>query len=95
MTVSTLSFLITGLATAALTLTGLSQDLARLRATSAFTGAGFTTQESERTVGHPVRRRILILLMNLGNAGIVAAVSSLILSPVEIRETGNWLVPAA
>jgi hypothetical protein len=33
--------------------------------------------------------------MILGNAGIVTAISSLILSLVEVRETGNWLVPAA
>jgi hypothetical protein len=88
--VLTLSFLITRLATAALTLTGLSQELARLQAISAFTGVGFTTQESERIVGHPVRRRILILLMILGNAGIVTAISSLILSLFEVRETGDW-----
>lgn len=91
--VLTLSFLITRLATAALTLTGLSQELARLQSISAFTGVGFTTSESERIVQHPVRRRILILLMIFGNAGIVTAISSLILSLVEVRETGDWLLP--
>ncbi len=93
--VLTLSFLITRLATAALTLTGLSQELARLQSISAFTGVGFTTQESERIVQHPVRRRVLILLMILGNAGIVTAVSSLLLSLFEVRQTGNWLLPLA
>ena len=92
--VLTLSFLITRLATVALTLTGVSQELARLQSVSAFTGVGFTTQESERIVQHPVRRRVLILLMILGNAGIVTAISSLILSLVEVRETGDWLWPA-
>jgi hypothetical protein len=67
-------------ATEALTLTGLSHQLARFQARSAFTGAGFTTTESERVVQHPVRRRIIMLLMLLGNAGFITAVSSLILS---------------
>ncbi|MEZ6097718.1 MAG: hypothetical protein R3E01_01980 [Pirellulaceae bacterium] len=80
LTVLTLSFLITRFGTAALALTGVSYELARLQAVSAFTGVGFTTSESERIVSHPARRRILIVLMILGNAGIVTAVSTLILS---------------
>lgn len=74
------SLLIVRVATVALTLTGMSQQLARFQARSAFTGAGFTTAESERAVNHPVRRRIIMLLMLLGNAGIVTAVASLMLS---------------
>jgi hypothetical protein len=74
------SLFIVRVATVALTLTGVSTEMARFQARSAFTGAGFTTTESERVVGHPVRRRIIMLLMLLGNAGIVTAVSSLILS---------------
>lgn len=74
------SLLIVRIATVALALTGLSQPLARFQARSAFTGAGFTTSESEKVVQHPVRRRIIMLLMLLGNAGIVTAVSSLILT---------------
>ena len=58
--VLTISFLITRLGTAALTLTGVSHELARLQAVSAFTGVGFTTTESELIVEHSVRRRILI-----------------------------------
>ena len=74
------SLLIVRVATVALTLTGLSQPLARFQARSAFTGAGFTTSESEKVVQHPVRRRIIMILMLLGNAGIVTAVSTLILT---------------
>ena len=81
-----ISMLVVRVATVALTLTGLSQPLARFQARSAFTGAGFTTNESEKVVGHPVRRRIILLLMLLGNAGIVTAVSSLILSFVKVEE---------
>ncbi len=60
LTVLFLSLLITRLATTALTLTGLSCEMARFQARSAFTGTGFTTSESEAIVNHPVRRRILI-----------------------------------
>lgn len=91
LTVLTLSFLITRFGTAALALTGVSYELARLQAVSAFTGVGFTTSESERIVSHPARRRILIVLMILGNAGIVTAVSTLILSFIGADERSQWL----
>lgn len=78
--VLTLSILVTRIAGVALAHTGLSREAARFQARSAFTGVGFTTSESESVVNHPVRRRILLLLMLLGNAGIVTAVSSLILT---------------
>ena len=64
-------------------------DAARFQARSAFTGAGFTTNESERVVNHPVRRRIILLLMLLGNAGIVSAVSSLMLTFVAPEESNS------
>jgi hypothetical protein len=75
-----LSLLITRIATVALTLTGLSRQTARFQARSAFSGVGYTTDESEKLVNHPVRRRILLVLMLAGNAGIVTAMTSLILS---------------
>lgn len=75
-----LSIIITRIATIALSHTGLSRESARFQARSAFTGVGFTTNESERVVNHPVRRRILLLLMLLGNAGVVTAMSSLVLT---------------
>lgn len=75
-----ISVLVTRVATIALTHTGLSKEAARFQARSAFAGAGFTTNESEKVVNHPVRRRIVMALMLLGNAGIVAVVTSLILT---------------
>lgn len=75
-----LSVLITRVATVALSLTGMSRESARFQARSALTGVGFTTSEAEDVVGHPVRRRIVGGLMLIGSAGIVTAVSSLILS---------------
>lgn len=87
--VITVSLIVVRVATVALTLTGLSQQLARFQARSAFTGAGFTTDESEKVVIHPVRRRVIMLLMLLGNAGIVTAVSSLMLSFVGDQGTAS------
>lgn len=87
------SILITRVATVALVQTGLSLDAARFQARSAFTGSGFTTRESESVVDHPARRRIIMLLMLLGNAGIVAVISSLVLTFVEAGDGGqpNWV----
>lgn len=93
--VLTLSILVTRIATVALTHTGLSKESAKFQARSAFTGVGFTTDESEKVVNHPVRRRILLLLMLLGNAGIVTAVSSLIVSFVNVDRSASPFWPVA
>ncbi|MDH3226248.1 MAG: TrkA C-terminal domain-containing protein [Thermoleophilia bacterium] len=74
------SLLATRLATVALTLTGMSQQVARFQARSALSGAGFTTSESEVVVNHPVRRRIIMFLMLIGSAGLVTAVATLSIS---------------
>ena len=58
-----LSMVVVRVATVALVLTGLSKQSARFQARSAFSGAGFTTSESEKVVGHPVRPQIIMLLM--------------------------------
>ncbi len=73
------SLVITRVATVILVASGMSRESARFQARSAFTGAGFTTTESEDVVAHPLRRRVVMTLMLLGNAGIVAAASGLIL----------------
>lgn len=83
------SLVVVRVATIALSLTGLSQQLARFQARSAFTGSGFTTTESEKVMQHPVRRRIIMLLMLLGNAGLITAVSSLILSFMRTSGTND------
>ncbi len=79
-----LSLVITRLGATALRLTGLAPDAARFQARSAFSGAGFTTAESEAVVGHPVRRRIIGTLILFGNAGLVTAVVSLLLSFTDV-----------
>lgn len=75
-----LSLLITRFATLTLEVTGMSRDSARFQARSALTGTGFTTSEAEAVVRHPVRRRVIMRLMLIGNAGIVTVIASLILS---------------
>jgi len=79
------SIIITRIATIALTYTGLARESARFQARSAFTGVGFTTSESENLVNHPVRRRILMLLMLFGNAGIVTAIASVVMTFVSLE----------
>lgn len=82
-----LSLLITYIAGLALIHTGLSKDAARLQARSAFTGTGFTTTESEHVVNHPVRRKILMMLIFLGNVGIISTISSAILGLITLKES--------
>ncbi|MGB3535762.1 MAG: TrkA C-terminal domain-containing protein [Microcoleaceae cyanobacterium] len=85
----TLSLLITRVAAEALVLTGLSRQVAQFQARSAFTGSGFTTAESEQVINHPVRRRIVMWLMFLGNAGIITVISSLVLTFVSTVQAGE------
>jgi K+/H+ antiporter YhaU regulatory subunit KhtT len=85
-----LSLVITRIGTVALAHTGVSRQLARFQARSAFTGVGFTTKEAEAIVAHPVRRRIVMMLMLLGNVGVATAVSSLVLAFVDPGES-TWL----
>jgi hypothetical protein len=73
-----LSVLIIRVATVSLRLTGLNSDVARFQALSAFSGAGFTTSESEQIVNCPVRRRIIIYLVILGNLGLTAILATLV-----------------
>ena len=74
------SLLITRVATVALALTGLSGEVARFQARSALSGTGFTTNEAEEVVSHPIRRRIVMALMLVGSAGLVTVIATLMLS---------------
>ena len=90
LTVIGMSLLITRIATVSLVSTGLSKESARFQARSALSGTGFTTGEAEAVVGHPVRRRIIMFLMLVGNAGIVTVISTLILSFVDTQGPADW-----
>ena len=90
------SIIIVRIGTVALTMTGLSREIAAFQAQSAFSGVGFTTSESEYVVSHPVRRRIIRILMLLGSAGITSAIASLVLTfvgntPAEMATNAIWL----
>jgi len=84
----------------ALAYTGLSEEVARFQARSAFTGTGFTSRETEKVVAHPVRRRIIMMLMVARSAGLVTILISLIISFAESGELSRltrlgWLVGGA
>lgn len=68
------------IATVALKLTGLDEKRARFQALSAFTGTGFTTKDSEMVLEDEIRRKIIMVLMILGNAGLVTVITALIFS---------------
>jgi hypothetical protein len=100
LTVLSLSLIVTRIAAIALTYTGLSRQAASFQARSAFTGTGFTTSEAEKVVDHPVRRRIIMLLMVLRSAGMVTIVISLIFSFADKGDVSRltrlgWLVGGA
>jgi len=90
------SILVVRIGTVALKMTGLSRDVAAFQAQSAFSGVGFTTSESEYVVSHPVRRRIIRILMLLGSAGLTSAMATLVLAfvgntPGEMLTNSLWL----
>ncbi len=72
------SFIVVRIGGLALQLTGVEADVARFQALSAFTGTGFTTTEAERVVRHRTRRRIVTILIILGNAGFVTIIATLV-----------------
>ena len=80
------SAIIVKVGTVALRMTGLDAKRARFQALSAFTGTGFTTRDSELVVRDDRRRRIIMTLMILGNAGFVTVLASLIGSFVLVKK---------
>ena len=83
-----LSVLTTRIGSLALVHTGLSLEVAKFQSRSAFMGVGFTTREAELVVNHPVRRKILMILFFLGNAGIITTISSVIFSFISLEQSG-------
>ena len=78
------SFIIFRIGGFALQLTGIEPDVARFQALSAFSGTGFTTREAERVVGNRTRRRIVTILIILGNAGTVTIIATLVASFTQV-----------
>jgi MFS family permease len=89
------SFIVVRIGGFALQLTGLEPDVARFQALSAFSRAGFTTAEAERVVQHRTRRRIVTILIILGNAGIVTMIAALVASFTEVTSYGWFFIRLA
>lgn len=74
----------------ALELTGMPGEQAEFQALSAFSGVGFTTKEAEYALGHPQRRKIIMMLISFGSAGVITtsvAFLGTVLSSKSILET--------
>ena len=80
LTIITLAVMVIRIGATALELTGLSPEVAGFQAQSAFSGVGFTTSESEAIVNHPVRRKIIRILILFGSAGITTTIATFILT---------------
>lgn len=80
--VAAISMIFTRFATGALIATGLPPEVARFQARSAFTGAGFTTVESENVVNQPVRRKVIATTMLVGNLGTPTLIVTVIIGLV-------------
>jgi hypothetical protein len=91
-----LSMVIVRIASVALRHTGLENGTARFQALSAISGTGFTTKEAESVVNYPVRRRIIMLLMVIGNLGVITVMATVVVSFVNTRgDTGAIFAQAA
>lgn len=77
-----ISVFVIRVAAVALRITGLTDASARFQALSAFTGTGFTTSEAETVVNYPVRRRVVSVLMIIGNMGFVTVFATVVVSLV-------------
>jgi len=75
-----ISAFVVKIATIALKMTGLDEKTAYFQALSAFTGTGFTTRDSETVLENNVRRQIVIVLMILGNAGLITVITTIVIS---------------
>ncbi len=96
--VSLISLLFTRMATGYLIATGLPPQTAAFQARSAFTGAGFTTTESENVVNHPVRRKVISTTMFAGNLGVPTLVVTVVVGlagPGTSQLTNRFLVLVA
>ena len=80
--VALISLLFTRMAAGVLIATGLPPKTAAFQARSAFTGAGFTTTESENVVNHPLRRRVISTTMFVGNLGVPTLVVTVVIGMV-------------
>jgi hypothetical protein len=86
------SMVIVRVGAVALSKTGLSMDISRFQAQSAYMGVGFTTKESETIMEHPLRRRIVRILMMVGSAGISTTIVTLVITFTQNKSEGPSFV---
>jgi hypothetical protein len=87
MVIFTFSTIVVRIASTIMRLTGLPDNVARFQCLSALTGTGFTTRESELIVNYPIRRRVLMTLMILGNLGLISISATFIVTFAAITPT--------
>jgi len=58
-------------------LTGLNIKVSRFQVISLMTGTGFTTEESELILGHPIRRKLAIFLILFGAFSLAVIISTI------------------
>jgi hypothetical protein len=58
-------------------LTGLKVEISRFQVISMMTGTGFTTDESELILGHPIRRKLATFLILFGAFSLAVIISSI------------------
>ena len=80
LTIVILSVTVIRIGSIALELTGLSPEVAAFQAQSAFSGTGFTTSESDSIVTHPVRRKIVRILILFGSVGLTSTIATFLLT---------------
>lgn len=78
--IAIVSWIVVQAGATAFMMTGLSRSVAEFQAISCFFGVGFTTHEAEMIVTHPVRRRIAVHLIVVGNIGLTSAVGAFIIT---------------
>ncbi len=88
-------FIIVRIGALALQMTGIEPDVARFQALSALTGTGFTTTEAERVVRHRTRRRIISILIIVGNAGLLTIIGALVVAFTRVAGYHGLLINLA
>jgi len=78
--IAIVSWIVVQAGATAFMMTGLSRSVAEFQAISCFFGVGFTTNEAEVIVSHPVRRRLAAHLIIIGNIGLTSAVGAFIIT---------------
>lgn len=95
MAIFTFSTLVVRISSTIMRLTGLTDNVARFQCLSALTGTGFTTREFELIVNYPIRRRVLMTLMILGNLGLISISATFIVAFAAVEPSSSQILQQA